>query len=92
MPLHSDVDMLDEIDAAEFAEMKVPIGDRKELGKAKRAYDMRKYKFPETINIPVVHKFMMKHFVEDDDKIELIGAAKNNNPNNLNMLSRTTPF
>ena len=35
---------------------------------------MRKYKFPGIINIPVVHKFMVKHFVEEDDKIELIGT------------------
>ena len=66
--------MLDEIDPAEFAEMNVPIGDRKELAKAKRAHDMRVYKFPETINIPVVHKLMVKHFIEDDEKIELIGT------------------
>ena len=32
----SDVDMLDEIDAAEYAEMAVPIGDRKDLAKARQ--------------------------------------------------------
>jgi hypothetical protein len=37
---------------------------------------MKQYKYPKTITVPVVHKLMPKHFIEDpkEDTIELIGT------------------
>ena len=69
-----DIEMLDEVVPAEFQEMGVPVGDRKVLATAKKALDMRAYEFPELYSIPVLHKLMVKHFIEEDDKIDMIGT------------------